>query len=79
MVTRIHEYRTADYVEYNRELIDNDMGTFHICVDLEGAKKELYSIESYSLARQVYIDILGSEDKDNNTTNGDHMRFKNST
>ena len=62
--------------KYNRDLIGNDMGSFHVDFDLEGAEKEIYSIESYFIAKKVYIDILESKDKDNNIINGAHMRLK---
>jgi hypothetical protein len=62
--------------KYNRDLIGGDMSQFHIDFDLAGACGDIYSIESYFLAKKVYIDILESVDKDNNTIQGNHIRLK---
>ena len=52
------------------------MGQFHIDFDMDGAKDEIYSIESYFLAKKVYIDILESKDKENNIIRDSHIRLK---
>ena len=52
------------------------MSQFHIDFDLDGACGDIYSIESYFLAKKVYIDILESVDKDGNTIQGNHIRLK---
>ena len=62
--------------KYNRDLIGDDMSQFHIDFDLDGACGDIYSIESYFLAKKVYIDILESVDKDGNTIQGNHIRLK---
>ena len=51
--------------KYNRDLIGEDMSQFHIDFDLDGACGEIYSTESYFLAKKVYIDKLESVDKNN--------------
>ena len=62
--------------KYNRDLIGDEMSQFHIDFDLYGACGEIYSNESYFLAKKVYIDKLESVDKDGNTITGDHIRLK---
>ena len=62
--------------KYNRDLIGEDMSQFHIDFDLNGACGEIYSTESYFLAKKVYIDKLESVDKNNDVITGDHIRLK---
>ena len=64
--------------KYNRDLIGEDMSQFHIDFDLDGAaeKADIYSTESYFLAKKVYIDKLESVDKNNDVITGDHIRLK---
>ena len=62
--------------KYNRDLIGEDMSQFHIDFDLDGACGEIYSTESYFLAKKVYIDKLESVDKNNDVITGDHIRLK---
>ena len=38
--------------KYNRDLIGEDMSQFHIDFDLDGACGEIYSTESYFLAKK---------------------------
>ena len=47
-------------IKCNRDLIGEDMLQFHIDFDLDGACGDIYSIESYFLANEVYIDKLVS-------------------
>ena len=63
-------------IEYNRDLIGTDMCQFHIDFDLDGACGEIYSTESYFLAKKVYLDNLESINKDSDIINGDHIRLK---
>ena len=42
--------------KYNRDLIGEDMLQFHVDFDLDGACGDIYSTESYLLAKKVYID-----------------------
>ena len=49
---------------------------FHIDFDLDGACGDIYSTESYFLAKKVYIDKLESVDKHGNTITADHFRLK---
>ena len=53
-------------IKYIRDLIGEDMLQFHIDFDLEGACGDIYSTESYFLAKKVYIDKLESVDKNGN-------------
>ena len=62
--------------KYDRDLIGEEMSQFHIDFDLEGACSEIYSTESYFLAKKVYIDKLESVDKNGDTITGDHIRLK---
>ncbi len=62
--------------KYDRDLIGGDMSQFHIGFDSDGACGDIYSDESYFLAKKVYIDILESVDKDNKTIHGNHIRLK---
>jgi hypothetical protein len=62
--------------KYNKNLIGGDMGAFHIDFDLDDVCGEIYSIESYFLTTEVYIDILESVDKDGNTFQGNHVRIE---
>ena len=39
--------------KHNRELIGNDMGQFHIDFDMSNAVGDIYSIESYFLAKKA--------------------------
>ena len=52
------------------------MSQFHIDFDLAGACGEIYSTESYFLAKKVYIDKLESTNKDGVVITGDHIRLK---
>ena len=61
---------------YNRELFSDDMGSFHVDFDMNGADGEIYAKESYFIAKKVYIDILESKDKDGKTINENHIRMK---
>lgn len=63
-------------LKYNRELIGEDMGSFHVDFDMDGASGEIYAKESYFIAKKVYIDILESTNKDGETINSDHIRMK---
>ena len=62
--------------KYNRELIGEDMGTFHVDFEMDGANGEIYAKECYFIAKKVYIDILESNDKDGNIINENHIRMK---
>ena len=62
--------------KYNRDLIGDEMSQFHIDFDLDGACGEIYSTESYFLAKKVYIDKLESVDENGNTITCDHIRLK---
>ena len=53
--------------KYDKDLIGDYMSHFHIDCDLDGACGEIYSNESYFLAKKVYIDKLESVDKNGNT------------
>ena len=63
-------------MKYNRYLIGTDMSQFHIDFDLEGSCGEIYSTESYFLAKKVDLGNLESINKDNDIINGDHIRLK---
>ena len=62
--------------KYGRTLIGNEMPQFQIDFDLDGACGEIYSTESYFLAKKVYIDKLESVDENGDTITGDHIRLK---
>ena len=63
-------------VEYNKELIGNDLCQFHTDFNLKGATGEITSKKSIFLGKKSYIDLLESKDKDGNTINGCHYRMK---
>ena len=62
--------------EYNRELIGDDMGSFHVDFDMDGASGEICAKENYFIAKKVYLDILESVDENNNIMNENHIRMK---
>ena len=49
---------------------------FHIDFDLDGACGDIYSTESYFLAKKVYTDKFESVDKNGNTFTAEHIRLK---
>ena len=42
---------------YNLELVDEDLGNFHVDFDMDGANSEIYAIESLVLGKTTYIYI----------------------
>ena len=66
----------AFYNKYNRDLIGDDMSQFHIDFDLDGSCGSIFPIESYFLAKKVYIDKLESVDKNGDAITGGHIRLK---
>ena len=62
--------------KYNRALIGEDMLQFYIDFNSDGACGDIHSIESYFLAKKVYIDKLESVDENGNTITADHIRLK---
>jgi len=62
--------------KYNRDLVGEEMGSFHVDFDLDGACGDIYSKESYFIAKKVYIDVLESVDKNGENINSDHIRMK---
>ena len=61
---------------YNRDLIGEDMSQFHIDFDLDGARGELYSTESYFLAKKYILINWKVLIKNNDVITGDHIRLK---
>ena len=69
--------------EYDRDLIGEDLGQFHIDFDMfddDGEKitglKDIYAKESYFLAKKVYIDKLEGIYENGDVINDDHIRMK---
>ena len=62
--------------KYGLELVGEDLGNFHVDVDLYGATSEIYAVESLFLGKKTYIDILESTDKHGKTINSEHIRMK---
>jgi hypothetical protein len=62
--------------KYNRELTGKQLGQFHIDFDLDGAKSEIYAIQSIFLGKKCYIDKLESKDSKGKVINGYHFRMK---
>ena len=72
--------------KYNKELIGNDMGQFHIDFDLKGSswtdengiehENDIWATDCIFLGKKCYIDKLESRDKDNKPIYGYHKRMK---
>ena len=64
--------------DYDRELIGEDLGQFHIDFEMEGAKKnaDIYSVESYFLGKKTYYDKLESINDENKVIHSEHIRNK---
>ena len=60
----------------NRDLIGEDMSQFHIDFDLDGACGEIYSTESYVLAKKTILINWKVLIKNNDVITGDHIRLK---
>ena len=63
-------------IKYNRDLVGDDMGSFHVDFDMDGSCGAIHAKECYFLAKKVYLDILESVDKDGNVINSNHIRMK---
>ena len=63
-------------IKYNRDLIGDNMGSFHVDFNMEGSCGAIHAKECYFLAKKVYLDILESVDKDGNVINSNHIRMK---
>ena len=61
---------------YNRELDGEDMGEFHVDLDLPGAVGEVYAKESLFLGKKTYLHVLEGIDKNGNSISGYHIRMK---
>lgn len=63
---------------YGRTLIGKHMGQFHSDFKCKGAdeEKEVVAIKSIFLGKKCYIDVLQSQDKENNIINDFHIRLK---
>ena len=62
--------------KYNKDLVGQGLGNFHVDLELDGAKNEVYGIESISLCKKTYIDILEPTDDNGNVIRGEHIRMK---
>ena len=62
--------------KYGSELVGEDLGNFHIDFSMDKANSEIYAIESLSLGKKTYIDILEPTDKDGMTIHSEHIRMK---
>ena len=40
--------------QYGQELVGTDLGQFHVDFSMEGAKNELYGVESIFLGKNIY-------------------------
>ena len=58
--------------KYNRDLVGDDMGSFHVDFDMDGSCGDIYAKESYFLAKKVYLDVLESLDHDGTVINSNH-------
>ena len=61
---------------FNGEWIGKHMGQFHIDFVMDGAVDAIHSIEAYCIVKQVYIDIIGSRNEQNNILQDSHIRLK---
>ena len=61
---------------YDKDLVGEDLGNFHIDFSMDKANSEIYAIESLFLGKKTYIDILESTDKDGKKINSEHIRMK---
>lgn len=62
--------------KYSRDLIGEDMSQFHIDFGMDGACGETYVVESYFIAKDVYIDKLENVGKDEHAITSYHVRMK---
>jgi hypothetical protein len=58
---------------YNKELIGEKMGQFHVDFELEGSKGNIYAKESIFLGKKSYLAVLAC---DGNDVEGFHIRMK---
>ena len=74
----VETLRKAFKTEYDRELVGDNLGQFHIDFELDGSKKgaEIFSIESYFLGKKDYYDRLQNIDDDDDIIYGDHIICK---
>ena len=62
--------------KYNRELIGEDLGQFHVDFEMDGAASDIYAKEGYFIAKKTYFDDLESKDEKGNIINHEHTRLK---
>ena len=62
--------------KHGSELVGEDLGNFHIDFSMDKANSETYAIESLSLGKKTYIDILEPIDKYGMTAHSEHVRMK---
>ena len=62
--------------KYNRELIGEDLGQFHVDFEMDSAADEIYSNEGYFIAKKTYFDNLESKDEKGYVINHEHTRLK---
>ena len=74
----VEKLREAFKTEYDRELVGDELGQFHIDFDLDGVKKgaDIFSIEIYFLGKKDYYDRLQRINDENEVIYGDHIRCK---
>jgi hypothetical protein len=63
-------------IQYNKELIGEDLGQFHTDFKLKGSTGEIVSKKSIFLGKKSYIDVLEGKNKDGEIINGFHYRMK---
>ena len=62
--------------KYGSELVGEDLCNFHIGFSMDKANSEIYAIESLSLGKKTYTDILEPTDKYGMTIHSEHIRMK---
>ena len=62
--------------KYNQELVGDNLGSFHVDFDMDGACGEIYAKGSLFLGKKTYIDMLESIDGNGNIINAEHIRMR---
>lgn len=62
--------------KYDRELIGEDLGQFHVDFEMKDAVDDIQAKESYLIATKTYFDYSESTDEKGNVINHEHTRLK---
>ena len=60
----------------NQELVGDGLGNPHVGFNMDGAATEIYGVRNLFLGKETYISILEPTDKDCNTINSQHLRYR---